>query len=39
MKELLGEFAELAKSSPQEMQREIESVHAGDKMLRRRLKL
>ena len=28
---LLGEFAELAKSSPQEMQREIESVHAGDK--------
>jgi uncharacterized damage-inducible protein DinB len=31
MAELLGEFAELAKSSPQEMQREIESVHAGDK--------
>jgi uncharacterized damage-inducible protein DinB len=31
MVELLGEFAELAKSSPQEMQREIESAHAGDK--------
>jgi len=31
MKELLGEFATLAKSSPQELQREIESVHAGDK--------
>ncbi len=31
MAELLGEFAELAKSSPQELQREIESVHAGDK--------
>ena len=29
--ELLGEFAVLAKSSPQELQREIESVHAGDK--------
>ncbi len=31
MKELLGEFGALAKSSPQELQREIESVHAGDK--------
>lgn len=31
MKELLCEFAELAKSSPQELQREIESVHAGDR--------
>jgi uncharacterized damage-inducible protein DinB len=29
--ELLGAFAESAKSSPQEIQREIESVHAGDK--------
>jgi uncharacterized damage-inducible protein DinB len=29
--ELLGEFAALAKSSPQEMQHEIESVHEGDK--------
>jgi len=28
---LLGEFAALAKSSPQELQREIESVHEGDK--------
>jgi uncharacterized damage-inducible protein DinB len=28
---LLGEFAGLAKSSPQELQREIESVHEGDK--------
>jgi uncharacterized damage-inducible protein DinB len=31
MTELLGEFAALAKSSPQELLREIESVHAGDK--------
>jgi uncharacterized damage-inducible protein DinB len=31
MAELLGEFAVLAKSSPQELQREIDSVHAGDK--------
>ena len=31
MTELLGEFAALAKSSPQELKREIESVHAGDK--------
>jgi uncharacterized damage-inducible protein DinB len=31
MTELLGEFAALAKSSSQELQREIESVHAGDK--------
>ena len=29
--ELLGEFAALANSSSQELQREIESVHAGDK--------
>jgi uncharacterized damage-inducible protein DinB len=29
--ELLGEFAELAKSSPQELRREIESVYEGDK--------
>jgi len=29
--DLLGEFAVLAKSSPQELQREIESVQAGDK--------
>jgi len=28
---LLGEFAALAKSSPRELQREIESVHEGDK--------
>jgi uncharacterized damage-inducible protein DinB len=27
---LLREFAELAESSPQELQREVESVHAGD---------
>ena len=33
MTELLAEFAELAKSSPQEMQREIESGHDGDKEL------
>jgi uncharacterized damage-inducible protein DinB len=31
MADLLGEFAELAKSSAQELQREIESVHDGDK--------
>src|SRR5260221_10981920 len=31
--ELLGEFAELAKSSAQEMQREIESAHEGDKKI------
>lgn len=31
MTELLGEFAALAKSSSQELQRELESVHAGDK--------
>jgi uncharacterized damage-inducible protein DinB len=31
MRELLGEFAALAKSSPQELQREVESVHEGDK--------
>ena len=31
MAKLLGEFATLAKSSPQELRREIESVHAGDK--------
>jgi uncharacterized damage-inducible protein DinB len=31
MANLLGEFAALAKSSPQELQREIESVHDGDK--------
>jgi uncharacterized damage-inducible protein DinB len=31
MRELLVEFTELAKSSPLELQREIESVHAGDK--------
>ena len=31
--ELLGEFAGLAKSSPQELQREIESGHDGDKKL------
>ncbi len=31
MAELLGEFAELAKSSPGELQREIESVYEGDK--------
>jgi uncharacterized damage-inducible protein DinB len=31
MRELLGEFAELAKSSPRELQREVESVHEGDK--------
>jgi uncharacterized damage-inducible protein DinB len=31
MANLLGEFAALAKSSPQELQREIESVHEGDK--------
>lgn len=30
MADLLGAFAELANSSAQEMQREIESVHAGD---------
>jgi len=30
---LLGEFAALAKSSPQELQRKIESVHEGDKKL------
>ncbi|HEY6371939.1 MAG TPA: DinB family protein [Candidatus Sulfotelmatobacter sp.] len=29
----LAEFGELAKSSPQEMQREIESTHDGDKKL------
>ena len=29
--ELLGEFAALANSPPQELRREIESVHAGDK--------
>jgi uncharacterized damage-inducible protein DinB len=29
--ELLGEFAELAKSSSRELQREIESVYEGDK--------
>ena len=33
MAEYLGEFAELAKSSPQELQREIESAHDGDKKL------
>ena len=31
MTELLGEFAELAKSSAQELQREIGSVYEGDK--------
>jgi uncharacterized damage-inducible protein DinB len=31
MMELLGEFAELAKSPARELQREIESVHEGDK--------
>jgi uncharacterized damage-inducible protein DinB len=31
MVELLGEFAELAKSSPQELRREVESAHEGDK--------
>jgi uncharacterized damage-inducible protein DinB len=31
LEELLGSFAELAKSSPQELQREIESGHKGDK--------
>jgi uncharacterized damage-inducible protein DinB len=31
MRELLGEFAALAKSSPQELQREVESAHDGDK--------
>jgi uncharacterized damage-inducible protein DinB len=31
MTEMLGEFAELAKSSPRELQREIESVYEGDK--------
>ena len=31
MSDLLGEFAVLAKSSAQELQREIESVHEGDK--------
>jgi uncharacterized damage-inducible protein DinB len=31
MAELLEEFAELAKSSPQESQREVESVHDADK--------
>jgi uncharacterized damage-inducible protein DinB len=30
MAELLGEFAELAKSSQQEVQREVESVHQAD---------
>ena len=29
--DLLSEFAKLAESSPQELQREIESVHEGDK--------
>jgi uncharacterized damage-inducible protein DinB len=33
MAEYLGEFAELAKSSPQELQREIESAHDGDRKL------
>ena len=33
MAEYLGEFAELAKSSPRELQREIESAHDGDKKL------
>ena len=31
--ELLGQFAEMAKSSPQELQREIESMHEGDKKI------
>jgi uncharacterized damage-inducible protein DinB len=31
MANLLGEFAALAKSSPQELRREIESAHDGDK--------
>jgi uncharacterized damage-inducible protein DinB len=31
MAELLGEFAALAKSSPQELKREVESAHEGDK--------
>jgi len=31
MKELLVEFAELSKSSPLELQREVESVYQGDK--------
>jgi uncharacterized damage-inducible protein DinB len=31
MTELLGDFGELAKSSAQELQREIESVHEADK--------
>jgi uncharacterized damage-inducible protein DinB len=31
--ELLGEYAGLAKSSAQELQREIESVHEGDKVV------
>lgn len=31
MTELLGDFAELAKASAQELQREIESVYEGDK--------
>jgi uncharacterized damage-inducible protein DinB len=31
--ELLGEFAALVTSSPQELQREIESVHVGDKKI------
>jgi len=31
MAELLSEFAELAKRSPHELQREVESVHEGDK--------
>jgi uncharacterized damage-inducible protein DinB len=33
MAQYLGEFAELAKSSPQQLQREIESAHDGDKKL------
>lgn len=33
MAEYLGEFARLAKSSPQQLQREIESGHDGDKKL------
>jgi uncharacterized damage-inducible protein DinB len=33
MTELLGEYAGLAKSSAQELQREIESVHEGDKVV------
>jgi uncharacterized damage-inducible protein DinB len=31
--EFLGQFAELAKSSPQELRREIESAHEGDQRL------